>query len=448
MDGLANLDWFGASALAEINGAAIRREAWTYWLVFRCGVYELIAGGTDAPRVAKNTDFGEAEFLAKDWTNIPWDGGSLPPCAQNPPATKLPAGGTGAWTTTPGKCDGGGDAGNIPVVPDPTVTGAPEVVSAYGATMTPWLVDVWNTGSGGYWGGLVLGTSAAVKYRAAAVANGAGCWVSRPACGWSFDVSAPIGASGRTYAQFAPTGIDLHGSSASLTPITGAVNMTAQNLGAPDAYGVRATTGGPAAYLATVVGTTTLFGPPDSRSPYTGDFFFVTPGDTWQGRIIFTDGGGAIVHHEDISYTFAAACVSTSGGSGDTGGGGGGGGGAFLMTVTPAGPDSTMVVSTEPGPDGILGTGDDVVITAACYSPGASVTVTAHFTNTDASDGSVTITCPGYGSFTGAVAALGTYDASFSVALSAFPITLTADFSGVVTGSVSATASLTAPMCT
>jgi hypothetical protein len=127
------LNWFQARALAR-QGSAIRREAWRKWLlrpVYTWFIHETaypnevivvpkggsvvapivppppiiwwnnaVAGesavattGVAVRRVVQNYDFGSAEFLAWDWTDEPWDGGSFPPGVTNPvgcPPTATP----------------------------------------------------------------------------------------------------------------------------------------------------------------------------------------------------------------------------------------------------------------------------------------------------------------------------------------------------------------------
>src|SRR5438093_5871338 len=89
-----NLNWFQARALAR-NGSKIRRDAWQRWIQWNVGntflwfseipatnvvpltPYDLVAAGqassTESLHVVRNVEFTDAEFLADDWTDEPWE---------------------------------------------------------------------------------------------------------------------------------------------------------------------------------------------------------------------------------------------------------------------------------------------------------------------------------------------------------------------------------------
>ena len=107
-----NLSWPQARNIARNELRAVRRDAWRKWLYWRLYVYlisEPVVSG-DPPRagerVVQDFDFATAEFLASDWTDEPWDGGSPPP--PPPPGT---GGSTGGGTTGGGTTGGGGSGG-------------------------------------------------------------------------------------------------------------------------------------------------------------------------------------------------------------------------------------------------------------------------------------------------------------------------------------------------
>lgn len=68
-------DWPTAKQ-AMAAGWQVRRSAWTtQWLLqWLGGLYWLVFSDGTASRVVQAADFGAAEFLATDWTNLP------PPC--------------------------------------------------------------------------------------------------------------------------------------------------------------------------------------------------------------------------------------------------------------------------------------------------------------------------------------------------------------------------------
>ena len=112
---MKNLTWFQARDLAISEGRAIRREGWTYWLLYRGFLW--LVSTTDATtqletrRVATADDFRDSEFLAKDWTDELFTSGSYPPCTTPGPATALApstSGASGAWTLVAGQCAGAG----------------------------------------------------------------------------------------------------------------------------------------------------------------------------------------------------------------------------------------------------------------------------------------------------------------------------------------------------
>lgn len=85
-----NLNWFQAEELALL-GLPIRREAWRKWLNHNFALWfidqpEVVVSGdifiAASHHVVKNSEFGQAEFLAGDWTTDPWD---IPPGGGEPP---------------------------------------------------------------------------------------------------------------------------------------------------------------------------------------------------------------------------------------------------------------------------------------------------------------------------------------------------------------------------
>src|SRR5689334_13969177 len=124
---MKNLNWFQARELGRLQRRAIGREGWRKWILFR--YYLWIVSETDADtgietrRVVNALDFRDSEFLAKDWTDEPWEGGTTPPCTTLPPATEIPATpGAGTWTTTD-RCGGDGEGGGVlPEIIDPGVS--------------------------------------------------------------------------------------------------------------------------------------------------------------------------------------------------------------------------------------------------------------------------------------------------------------------------------------
>jgi hypothetical protein len=114
------LNWFQARGLARLQRRAIRREGWEKWLLYRFKVWlisETVAG-LERRRVARAEDFRDSEFLAKDWTDEPWEGATTPPCTTLPPAPALPGndtGGAGVWTIDE-RCGGDGEGGNVPPI--------------------------------------------------------------------------------------------------------------------------------------------------------------------------------------------------------------------------------------------------------------------------------------------------------------------------------------------
>lgn len=119
---MKNLTWFQARALAR-QGKAIRREAWRKWLTRTVALWWLDRklDGTEQRHVVINSEFKAAEFMAKDWTDEPWDATPAPtPTDPLPPA----APGGGSWGTIPNPPDpisiyqppgpGGGGGGSTP----------------------------------------------------------------------------------------------------------------------------------------------------------------------------------------------------------------------------------------------------------------------------------------------------------------------------------------------
>lgn len=139
---MTGLSWFPARDLA-LEGRAIRRSGWEKWLLYRFKLW--LISETDpltaleARRVATTTDFRDSEFLAKDWTDEPWKGGSYPPCTVPGPALALAAngsGGAGAWTLAADMCGGSGEGGGVPPVISPPDPPAPADEIEIAATMT------------------------------------------------------------------------------------------------------------------------------------------------------------------------------------------------------------------------------------------------------------------------------------------------------------------------
>lgn len=123
---MKNLDWHQASSLAMEQRFAIRRDGWRHWLLYRFYVWILSTtdgSGKEVRRVVKAEDFRDSEFMAKDWTEEPWPGGTTPPCTTLPPAVRITESGVGAWTLDPMRCAGAGEGGNVPpevlIPPDP-----------------------------------------------------------------------------------------------------------------------------------------------------------------------------------------------------------------------------------------------------------------------------------------------------------------------------------------
>ncbi len=111
------LNWFQACALGKEQKRAVRREGWRHWIFYRFYLWirsETGADGREVRRVVTATDFRDSEFLAKDWTDEPWEGATTPPCTTLPPATMLGAGsgGLGTWTRDE-RCAGDGEGGGI-----------------------------------------------------------------------------------------------------------------------------------------------------------------------------------------------------------------------------------------------------------------------------------------------------------------------------------------------
>lgn len=81
---------------AAMQGYAVRRDAWTWWLVYRhFGWYKVTFGAASEQWFdLVNTDLGLSETGAKDWTTKPWAGGTLPACAQPGQPTSVPDGGS------------------------------------------------------------------------------------------------------------------------------------------------------------------------------------------------------------------------------------------------------------------------------------------------------------------------------------------------------------------
>lgn len=90
-----SIDWFSAKALA-LSGKPVRRVSWTdKWLVYYRGLWFISTA--DSALVVATTDFGEAEFRARDWTDQPFN---ADPCAATP-AYNSESPVYGSWTPAP-----------------------------------------------------------------------------------------------------------------------------------------------------------------------------------------------------------------------------------------------------------------------------------------------------------------------------------------------------------
>lgn len=122
---MKGLNWFQARSLATRERRAIRREGWEHWILYRSKLWLLSeqkpAG--ESRRVTTTNDFRDSEFLAKDWTDEPWPGGSKPPCTNEKPSIKVPTndrGGSGLFTLSD-FCGGAGEGGGVlPPALDPS----------------------------------------------------------------------------------------------------------------------------------------------------------------------------------------------------------------------------------------------------------------------------------------------------------------------------------------
>jgi len=92
-----SLDWFAAEKLAK-QGLQVRRVGWTdKMLIHKGALWYLLSGATQT--VVTATEFAEAEFQARDWTDQPFD---ADPCKAAPAYNTEPIV-YGTWT--PGTID-------------------------------------------------------------------------------------------------------------------------------------------------------------------------------------------------------------------------------------------------------------------------------------------------------------------------------------------------------
>ena len=90
----SGLSWPEARVLLE-QGSYVRRDRWTDKRLFRTAG-ALVWVDATPPRVVRDADFGRAEFLALDWTNMGFDQGD---CIPHPGWTQLLINETARWTT-------------------------------------------------------------------------------------------------------------------------------------------------------------------------------------------------------------------------------------------------------------------------------------------------------------------------------------------------------------
>jgi hypothetical protein len=191
---MKSLTWFQARELARVERRAVRREGWRHWVLYRFYLWlvsELAEDGSERRRVVTALDFRDSEFLAKDWTDEPWEGGTTPPCTTLPPATAIPPGvGAGVFTDTD-RCGGDGQGGLVPPVIPPGGDGTTGGATGVEATIR---------------------TLSLVTGRPLLVPDGSGCWITPPAT-YGVAILCRLGAQvqpgGDFWAWFSNTGANL-----------------------------------------------------------------------------------------------------------------------------------------------------------------------------------------------------------------------------------------------
>lgn len=314
------LTWFAARDLAE-QRHPIRRVGWTWWILKRFNVWLLsrtdATTGLETLTVVQNTDFTAAEFLAKDWTDETFTGGSYPACTVAVPAsTGAPnsSGGAGGWTLDASLCGGDGTGGGVPANPTP---GDPVTLPAnFGVLLTPGS-SVHNSAA------TTAGTKNVIGYEPL-TPDGSSCWIGTPSCTFRFRLFpiANLNTAEKIVFYIAPPGHSLSG--------IPAIGSTILSSGTPMAIS-GLTVFGPfpcADFFGTYPGSgpafstyTALIG---GHPAYTFaiDNYAVQGADahTWTGGTV-TKGGtyafrainynhttGIILATADASYTFAPAC--------------------------------------------------------------------------------------------------------------------------------------------
>ncbi len=290
------LNWFQARDLAVAQGHAIRRASWTWWIFKRFNVWLLSdsSTGTEVRRVVQNSDFGDSEFQAKDWTDEPWNGGSVPPCTAVPAANALASntsGGQAAWTMDPSQCGGDGDGGNIP--PISIVTTSPpyvgpalsmhfELASAPGVPLVP---------------------------------DDHTCWLLPPTAGVVLAVVVtpgsvyPPGPARENYVLYiAPQGEDISAAPVSGHYWTVGPYVLASNPGYLQCGFFSAwLNGNPAVYYFGAVNTPNTLNPPVGygRQPGQDSLVQIRPGDVWHAKLCFSSAVDSTVG------IVVASCIMT-----------------------------------------------------------------------------------------------------------------------------------------
>ena len=187
---MTGLNWFQARDLGEV-GYAIRRIGWDFWLIYRLNVWLRVSyvDGAEVLSVVKATEFGANEFLAKDYTLLPGENMTTPPCArQDLPKETLPRRSSQTFTLTK-FCGGYGGGGNVLPIGGPGIT-EPEIPEV--------LVTVVANGD-------------AMAYEPL-MPDGAGCWTVAPATFYLL-VGATVGEADifGVYFQWSTAGASLAG---------------------------------------------------------------------------------------------------------------------------------------------------------------------------------------------------------------------------------------------
>lgn len=113
---MRDLNFFQAERLVVEQRRAVRRAGWDWWWIWR-GISLRVwwEDGVERRAQMDADHWRGAEFLAKDFTDKPWPGGSFPACATVPPITDLsqipPLLGSGTFTLDPLRCGGAGNGG-------------------------------------------------------------------------------------------------------------------------------------------------------------------------------------------------------------------------------------------------------------------------------------------------------------------------------------------------